>query len=280
MIEKIEGLDNLRLLEDLSLFSNRIVVLEGLDALENLNVLSIGSNLIASLDDSVKYLHKLRNNLEVLKINNNAFRESGEKEYKRRIIAYIQKLKYLDYQLIEEKEHGKANDDFKAELESASHDNDEQKDNTEAKQAYKQLEEAHIHHTQNLFDVCCQSFEEYDKISRFLKYQEVWAYSDGQIEELITTFQNVVKGKHKEKKKILIFCRQKMTQAERDAEKESIQKIEAYQKKEKHMFREIDRLRSKNDASGHMVDYTPYEEKLTELNNELKGDLLDIEMAL
>ncbi len=89
MIEKIEGLDNLRLLEDLSLFSNRIVVLEGLDALENLNVLSIGSNLIASLDDSVKYLHKLRNNLEVLKINNNAFRESGEKEYKRRIIAYI-----------------------------------------------------------------------------------------------------------------------------------------------------------------------------------------------
>ena len=71
-----------------------------------------------------------------------------------------------------------------------------------------------------------------------------------------------------------------MTQAERDAEKESIQKIEAYQKKEKHMFREIDRLRSKNDASGHMVDYTPYEEKLTELNNELKGDLLDIEMAL
>ncbi len=46
------------------------------------------------------------------------------------------------------------------------------------------------------------------------------------------------------------------------------------------MFREIDRLRSKNDASGHMVDYTPYEEKLTELNNELKGDLLDIEMAL
>ena len=125
MIEKIEGLDTLRLLEDLSLFSNRIVVLEGLDSLENLNVLSIGSNLIASLDDSVKYLHKLRNNLEVLKIKDNAFRESGEKDYKRRILAFIQRLKYLDYQLIEEKEHGKANDDFKAELESAINDNEE-----------------------------------------------------------------------------------------------------------------------------------------------------------
>jgi Leucine-rich repeat (LRR) protein len=31
MIEKIEGLEKLKLLEDLSLFQNRIVVLEGLD---------------------------------------------------------------------------------------------------------------------------------------------------------------------------------------------------------------------------------------------------------
>ena len=89
MIEKIEGLENLRLLEDLSLFSNRIVVVEGLDTLENLNVLSLGSNLIASLDEAVKYLHSLRNNLEVLKINNNSFREAGDKEYKRRIMAYV-----------------------------------------------------------------------------------------------------------------------------------------------------------------------------------------------
>jgi len=188
MIEKIEGLENLRQLEDLSLFSNRIVVLEGLDTLENLNVLSIGSNLLASLDDSVKYLHLLRNNLEVLKINNNSFRETGEKEYKRRIIAYIQRLKYLDYQLIEEKEKERAFDDFKTELESASHDNEEQKDNTEAKMAYKQLEEAHIHHTQNLFVSCCEAFEDYDKISKFLKYNEVWSFSEGTIDEFITSF--------------------------------------------------------------------------------------------
>jgi len=73
MIEEIKGLENLRLLEDLSLFSNRITELRGLDNLENLNVLSVGSNEISNLEDSVKYLHRLRNNLEVLKINNNAF---------------------------------------------------------------------------------------------------------------------------------------------------------------------------------------------------------------
>ena len=101
MIEEIKGLENLRLLEDLSLFSNRITELKGLDNLENLNVLSVGSNEIASLEDSVKYLHGLRNNLEVLKINNNSFRETSEKEYKGRIIAFLKNLKYLDYELIE-----------------------------------------------------------------------------------------------------------------------------------------------------------------------------------
>ena len=108
MIEKIEGLENLRLLEDLSLFSNYIVVLEGLDTLENLNVLSVGSNHIATLEDAVKYLHKQRNNLEVLKINGNKFKEIGEKDYKGRIIAYLTQLKYLDYELIEAKEREKA----------------------------------------------------------------------------------------------------------------------------------------------------------------------------
>lgn len=28
----------------------------------------------------------------------------------------------------------------------------------------EELEEAHIHHTQNLFTNCCKAFEDYDKI--------------------------------------------------------------------------------------------------------------------
>lgn len=125
LIEKIEGLENLRLLEDLSLFQNRITMLEGLDTLENLNVLSVGNNLILSLDDSVRYLHGLRNNLEVLKICGNSFKETGDKEYKRRIIAYLRPLKYLDYQLIDNEEREKALDDFKTELEGQQLENED-----------------------------------------------------------------------------------------------------------------------------------------------------------
>ena len=270
----------MRLLEDLSLFSNRITVLEGLDTLENLNVLSVGSNHIQSLDDSVRYLHKLRNNLEVLKINNNDFKETGDKEYKRRIIAYLKNLKYLDYQLIEDKEHEKAIDDYKTELETTNLENEETKDNTEAKEAYRQLEEAHIHYTHNFFQSCCKGFVEYEKISGFNKYAEVWAYTEGTIEEAITTFQGSIKTKHQTKKKILAFCNEKMRQSERDAEIESINKIEAYKKQEKHMFREIAKKRADAQDTGRQVEYDSYENRLQDLIVTLKGDLLHIEMNL
>jgi len=132
MIEKMEGLSELQMLEDLTLFSNRITVIEGLDGLENLNVLSVGSNEIQSLEASVKYLHKLKNNLEVLKMIDNAFKESGEKDYKGKIIAYLNKLQYLDYELIETKEREKATSDYKTELEGTVLENEEHKgDNTE-----------------------------------------------------------------------------------------------------------------------------------------------------
>lgn len=144
MIEEIKGLDNLRELEDLSLFSNRITQLDGLENLEKLNVLSVGSNEIQSLEESVRYLHKLRNNLEVLKIKDNAFRETGEKDYKGRIIAFLRDLKYLDYELIEQKERDKAESDYRAELESTNLDVEDNAGNQEQKDMLASLTEAHI----------------------------------------------------------------------------------------------------------------------------------------
>ena len=216
----------------------------------------------------------------MLKINNNCFRETGEKEYKGRIIAYLGNLKYLDYELIELKEREKADQDFKTELEGTNLEAEEQKDNTESKEAYKALEEAHIHHTMNLFENCMQAFDDYDKISRFLKFPEVVQYSEPNIEDTIGQFQNDVKNKQKEKKKILAFCEKKMREAERNAEVESIRKIEAYKKSEKHIFREINKKRLEMQDSGRPVEYDVYEGKLLQLIETLKGDLLDIELAL
>lgn len=49
-IERIEGLDNLTKLKDLSLFNNQITKLENMNVLENLEVFSIGNNQLNDYD--------------------------------------------------------------------------------------------------------------------------------------------------------------------------------------------------------------------------------------
>ena len=72
--------------------------------------------------------------------------------------------------------------------------------------------------------------------------------SEAQLDEQITNFQNTVKNRHKEKKRIIAFCEEKMAAAERTAERESIVKIDEYKKREKHMFRDL------GDKRNNMAD--------------------------
>ena len=73
-----------------------------------------------------------------------------------------------------------------------------------------------------------------------------------------------------------------MQSAERLAERQSISKIEQYKKKEKHINIEIQnrRVESSGGEGEHDEYYAVMKARLTELVVELKGDLLDIEMAL
>lgn len=72
-----------------------------------------------------------------------------------------------------------------------------------------------------------------------------------------------------------------MQKAERNAEKESIGKIEEYKRKEKHILRRIkSEIENEKDENSKPVNYDSYENELLRLIETLKGDLLDIEMAL
>ena len=53
-----------------------------------------------------------------------------------------------------------------------------------------------------------------------------------------------MKSKRKVQKNIIRHCQQMLTDAERKAERESIAKIEYYKKKEKHVYREIEKQRA------------------------------------
>ena len=72
-----------------------------------------------------------------------------------------------------------------------------------------------------------------------------------------------------------------MQKAERNAEKESIGKIEEYKRKEKHILRRIkSEIENEKDENSKPVNYDSYENELLRLIETLKGDLLDIEMAI
>ena len=77
---------------------------------------------------------------------------------------------------------------------------------------------------------------------------------------------------------MIAFCLEKMRKAERSAEVESIKKIEEYKKKEKHIFRAINKQRDADPES--TPNYDKYENELLELIQTLKGDLMDIEVAI
>ena len=73
------------------------------------------------------------------------------------------------------------------------------------------------------------------------------------------------------------FSLEKLSNAERNAEEESIEKINQYQKFQKQMYREIERQRSKEDQ---LFDGTKYETELLTRVVELKNELLEIEIKL
>lgn len=151
LITKIEGLDSCLKLQDLSLFKNRITVLSGLDNLRELNVLSVGSNMLANLEDSIDYLRKLKNKLEVLRISDNAFQKQRNTEYKKYTIARLKQLKYIDYELIEAKEREQAYEDHKDEMGQADAEAGDQRNDDAANQVDAELRDAKIECTNDIF---------------------------------------------------------------------------------------------------------------------------------
>lgn len=89
--------------------------MSGLEELSKLNVLSVGKNKIEKLDSMLTYLKKLKNRLQVLKIEDNPFKSEDknnkENAYRNKTIAWLKDLKYLDYKIIQDEERTAALED-------------------------------------------------------------------------------------------------------------------------------------------------------------------------
>jgi hypothetical protein len=88
-----------------------------------------------------------------------------------------------------------------------------------------------------------------------------------------------MKVANKKKKKVIAFCLLQLQTAERDAEGQSIAKIDEYRKKEKHIYRAIETKR-RLDNDGPLPNYDSDEKELLDSIEALNGELMDIEIKL
>jgi hypothetical protein len=88
-----------------------------------------------------------------------------------------------------------------------------------------------------------------------------------------------MKIKRKQQKTVMKHCSQMLVDAERKAERESIAKIEAYKKIEKHVYRRIEREREAT-AERPIPEHDKMEGELDARILELQSELLEIEMKL
>lgn len=172
-IKKIEGLRSLTELEDLSLFSNKISDVDEIQFCPKLKCLSIGNNKIDSLDQIVKF--RQLSDLKMLNLSGNPI--SQEADYKMIVLAYVNQLKYLDYQVVDQADVHQAKEQYHDELldieekESVVH---EKISRDKMMGDYvKQLMEASILFAHSLFDDMFNDDTEIEKLKHLPGIKEV-----------------------------------------------------------------------------------------------------------
>jgi len=163
-IKKIEGLEKLTKLQDLTLFNNQISKIENIEHLTELNVLSIGNNRIESKSE-LDCLHKF-DNLRILNLAGNPITKMPD--YVRYIIARFNKIRYLDFRLIDTEQVIDANEVFKSELSENKHKLKLMMEKKEASQSHEQhrreLMGAHLDNIEDLLDNLFNKNNDYNKV--------------------------------------------------------------------------------------------------------------------
>lgn len=230
----------------------------------------------------LQYLKKLKNRLQVLKIEENPFK-SEEKNNKdsltrNKTIAYLKDLKYLDYRIISDEERQAANDEMKEQLTDNQVEDNANDITEESKASLAELKEAMIEITQHFVKyIITKDENNYLKLRGFKKLEELKNALEGELDPLLQKYQADMKLLIKNRNAMIKFSLEKLANAEHQAEEISIEKINQYQKMLKQKYREIERQRSKEDQ---LFDGTPHEKELLIKLVDLKNELLEVEIKL
>jgi hypothetical protein len=107
-------------------------------------------------------LKNLKNNLQVLRLDDNTFMKTSDKNHKFFCIAHLNGLKYIDYTLIEQSDIEKAHDDHKDELNEGAGATEDARGETQMMD--QELIDARIDNTFQILDRVMQESDDYEKI--------------------------------------------------------------------------------------------------------------------
>jgi hypothetical protein len=121
--------------------------------------------------------------------------------------------------LIEAKDREQANEEHKDEMTNYDNEANGDRGNNDSSNIDSVLVDAKIDCTVDIFGKVLNQLEEDQlKLKHFSKFQDIFQVFQAPIEDRTNTFHSEMKGYHIAKVKIIQYCRDTMTQAERKAE--------------------------------------------------------------
>jgi hypothetical protein len=273
-IEKIEGLEMLTKLRDLTLYGNRITTVENMEMLVCLSCFSIGKNQLSDVQN-VKYLRQF-DELRMLTIQGNPI--ASEPDHRFIVLAHLPRLKYLDYQMVEESEFLMArerHEDRMHQLEEEDQQKQERKKKQEVFDAEeKLLLEANSGGMMNLFERMLKEDSEFSKIDLLtpLFEDQLREFSD-QFATFVENFKQRMLEQHEKK------------ETDRKEYDDAVQGIKnGLNEEAKSIIKSFEKKKKKALAEIHtMEDDAEIEKKIRELKEENSGiatRLLELEMTM
>ena len=139
-----------------------------------------------------------------------------------------------------------------------------------------ELKDAKIDCTVGMINKIIHDDEDSKMLMALPKFMEILDPFKNDIEESTGKYHSEMKLKHREKKNTLIYCEQVLREAEKEAEKESIQLIDKFKNFRKHKMRALQTHARRDDDA--LID--KFERELIEEVERLEDELMGVEMKL
>ncbi|VDO04025.1 unnamed protein product, partial [Rodentolepis nana] len=275
-IHRIENLENLAHLEDLSLFHNSIEKIENMDMNGKLRYLSLGHNGIDNLEN-ILYLRKLKN-LDCLTLQDNPVTE--EPEYNKFIYAFLPNLKYLDHKKITPENKAEAYESYSIAVEKLIHHElnveVEEKQEEERQNYMKIYKAAFIDriYGDTLFEVMFEKDTDGKQLFQLPLLQEIVdQYKEKFVEECAKLFQSGLSAYY-DRQSEEEALRESIKCAKQETKDQALVLIEAYEVKKTAIFKKLNELETED-----YVDFAePHLSKIRQCIHELWNDLMTNEM--